>query len=168
LTDSGSGTLIITSIVPGGDFAQTNTCGRSLAAGAECTITVAFKPTAVGRREGSVTITDNAPGSPHVITLTGEGITAPAISLSSASLIFGNQLIGTTSPAQTVALTNSGNATLNITSVAASGDFAQTSNCGTSLAAGASCTIRAASAPSGEGVKTGGVAVTSEARDRVR
>src|SRR2546425_763316 len=167
LTDSGSGTLIITSIVPGGDFAQTNTCGRSLAAGAECTITVAFKPTAVGRREGSLTITDNAPGSPHVITLTGEGITAPAISLSSASLIFGNQLIGTTSPAQTVALTNSGNATLNITSVAASGDFAQTSNCGTSLAVGAGCTISATFTPTAAGLRTGGVAITSDARGSV-
>src|SRR5437879_3529439 len=167
LTDSGSGTLIITSIVPGGDFAQTNTCGRSLAAGAECTITVAFKPTAVGRREGSLTITDNAPGSPHVITLTGEGITAPAISLSSASLIFGNQLIGTTSPAQTVALTNSGNATLNITSVAASGDFAQTNNCGTSLAVGAGCTISATFTPTAASLRTGGVAITSDARGSV-
>ncbi|HLQ32217.1 MAG TPA: choice-of-anchor D domain-containing protein, partial [Chloroflexota bacterium] len=150
-----------------GDFAQTNTCGSSLAPGASCIITAAFTPTAIGTREGSIAVTDNAPGSPHVVSLTGVGILAPVITLSSTSLIFGSRLIGTTSPSQTSTLTNAGTAVLNITSIAASGDFAQTNNCGTSVAVGANCTISASFTPTAAGFRTGGVAITSDARGSV-
>ncbi|PYU12450.1 MAG: hypothetical protein DMG29_14170, partial [Acidobacteria bacterium] len=148
LTNCGTAVLTITSIVASGDFAQTNTCGSSLAPGASCIITIAFTPKAVGRRDGSITITDNAPDSPQSVPLTGSGILAPVITLSSSSLIFGTRLIGTTSLSQTSILTNSGTAVLNIASIAASGDFAQTNNCGTSLAVGTTgCTISAPPPP---------------------
>src|SRR5207302_6330224 len=149
------------------DFVPTDTCGSSLAPGASCIITVAFTPTAVGTREGSIAVTDNAPGSPHVVSLTGVGILAPVITLSSTSLIFGSRLIGTTSPSQTSTLTNSGTAVLNIASIAASGDFAQANNCGSSVAAGASCTISVTFNPTATGFRTGGVAITSDARGSV-
>ncbi len=77
LTNSGGSTLSIASIgitgTNAGDFSQTNTCGPTLAAGANCTITVKFSPTATGARTASVSISDNAPNSPHTVSLTGTG-----------------------------------------------------------------------------------------------
>src|SRR5439155_6165936 len=120
-----------------GDFMQTNTCGTSVAAGANCTISVTFTPTATGIRTGAVTITDNIAGSPQTISLTGtRAAPAPIVSLSATNLSFGNQLLNTTSAAQSVTLSNTGSAALNVTSIAASAQYAQTNTCGTSLAAG--------------------------------
>ncbi|HXM99991.1 MAG TPA: SBBP repeat-containing protein [Candidatus Dormibacteraeota bacterium] len=82
LTNNGNTALAITSIVVTGDFAQTNTCGASVAAGATCAISVTFTPTVIGSRTGTLTITDNASGSPRAVPLTGLGwdftVTAPA------------------------------------------------------------------------------------------
>ena len=69
--------ITISSIVASGDFQQSNTCGASLASGGSCNINVSFHPTATGVRTGSVTVTDNGPGSPRVASLTGVG-TQPA------------------------------------------------------------------------------------------
>ena len=77
LTNSGNATLNITSIVaaanPGanGIFAQTNTCGASLAPGLSCAINLTFTPSAVGSSAGTLTLTDNASNSPQVISLSG-------------------------------------------------------------------------------------------------
>ena len=56
-----------------GDFAQTNTCGVSLAAHRTCGISVTFAPTANGKRTGNLTLTDNAPNSPQVVDSSGKG-----------------------------------------------------------------------------------------------
>ena len=78
LTNTGGGALSIGSIAvtgaQSGDFAQTNTCGVSLAVNASCTISVTFKPTVAAVRSATVAITDNAAGSPQTILLTGTGV----------------------------------------------------------------------------------------------
>jgi hypothetical protein len=74
LTNSGTATLNITSIMASGDYAQTNTCGTSVVAGGNCLINVSFSPTALGTRTGAITITDNAPGSLQSIAISGTGI----------------------------------------------------------------------------------------------
>lgn len=74
LTNSGTATLDVTSIVASGDFVQTNTCGTSLVAGGICSINISFSPTALGARTGTIVITDNAPLTPQSITLSGTGI----------------------------------------------------------------------------------------------
>ena len=71
LTNTGTGTLSISGITAGGNYAQTNTCGISLAAAARCTISIGFSPSGTATQTGAVTITDNAAGSPHVINLVG-------------------------------------------------------------------------------------------------
>jgi hypothetical protein len=81
LTDSGTGAASISSITAGGDFAQTNTCGSSIAAGASCTISVTFTPTASGTRTGTVTITGNAANSPTAIPLSGTGSGGAGVNL---------------------------------------------------------------------------------------
>jgi hypothetical protein len=73
LSNTGNATLNINSIAASGDFSQTSTCGSSVAAGSSCKISVKFTPTAIGTRTGTITITDNAAGSPHIISLTGTG-----------------------------------------------------------------------------------------------
>jgi hypothetical protein len=87
----------------------------------------------------------------------------PPVQLSPTSLIFGTQLVGTASTAQAVTLTNNGTATLSITSITGSANFSQTNNCGSSLAAGASCTINVTFQPQGTGVLTGSITITDSA-----
>jgi Abnormal spindle-like microcephaly-assoc'd, ASPM-SPD-2-Hydin/Beta-propeller repeat len=82
LTNNGNATLNIASIAASGDFSQSNTCGTSVAAGMTCTITVTFTPTTAGNRTGTISVSDDANGSPQTIPLSGTGtdftITAPA------------------------------------------------------------------------------------------
>jgi hypothetical protein len=172
LSNTGNATLSITSIAVAGtnagDFARTNTCGSSVAAGANCTISVTFTPSASGSRTASLSITDNASGSPQAVSLSGTGTsTAPVVSLSATSLSFGNQPYDATSTAQTVTLSNTGNATLSITSIAVTGtnagDFAQTNTCGSSVAAGANCAIAVIFTPSALGTRTASLGVTDNA-----
>lgn len=167
LSFSGSG-ITITGATSG-DFLQTNTCGASVAASSSCTITVTFKPTATGARSAGVSIIDNAAGSPQSIPLSGTG-TAPIVSFGGpVSLNFGNQLVGSTSAAQTVTLTNTGTATLTISGSgisitgANSGDFAETNTCGSSVAAGANCTISITFKPTATGTRNGSLSVTDNA-----
>jgi len=88
ISNNGNASLTISGITASGDFSQTNNC-TTLNAGASCTVNVKFTPTATGTRSGSVTITDTAPGSPHTVTLSGTGTTAPtpdfAVSFTPAS-----------------------------------------------------------------------------------
>ena len=78
LTNTGTGTLDLTSIVASGDFAiaagsKKTACGSTVAAGGDCIITVTFTPTKTGARTGTVTITDNASNSPQSVALSGTG-----------------------------------------------------------------------------------------------
>ena len=142
LISIGSAALNLSSIVFSGEFAQTNDCVSPIAPGATCTITVTFSPTATGPRNGTITVTDDAPGSPHVMYLSGTGTGAePAVAIAPVSLTFGKQVVGPTSAAKPLRLRNTGTATLTISSIAATGDFSQTHTCGSALAAGASCVI---------------------------
>jgi hypothetical protein len=71
--NTGNATLTISGITVSGDFSQTNTCAGSINAGASCTISVTFKPTAGGTRTGAVSIADNSVPSPQTIPLSGAG-----------------------------------------------------------------------------------------------
>jgi Abnormal spindle-like microcephaly-assoc'd, ASPM-SPD-2-Hydin len=73
VTNQGAAAVTFTGMPTAGDFAQTNSCGASLAALASCTISVTFKPTATGRRSGNVPLHDNAINSPQVVNLSGKG-----------------------------------------------------------------------------------------------
>src|ERR1700685_182562 len=55
------------------DFGTLSACGNSLAPGSSCAIGVFFDPTTSGPRTGTLTINDNAPGSPQTVALTGTG-----------------------------------------------------------------------------------------------
>jgi hypothetical protein len=73
VTNTGNAALTFTSIKASGDFAETDTCAIGVSFNTSCTISVTFNPSATGPRAGAITISDNAPGSPQAITLSGQG-----------------------------------------------------------------------------------------------
>jgi hypothetical protein len=150
--------LSVAGIVPSGDFAQTNTCGTSIAAGGRCVITITFKPTVLGARTGTVVITDNSTtGTTQTITLTGTGI-AP-ITVTPASHSFGSVGEGTTSAAYSFTVRNY-QATAAALTISTAAPFAQTNTCGISLAANSTCSISATFSPTTAGAQTGSITVT--------
>jgi beta-propeller repeat-containing protein/centrosomal CEP192-like protein/HYDIN/CFA65/VesB family protein len=162
LRNMGSAALSITSITPSGDFAETNTCGTSVPAAGSCTLSVTFTPTASGTRSGSIVIQDDAAGSPHAITLSGVG-SSPAASLAPASLSFAATLVGGSSAAQTVTLTNTGTVALSISNKQINGDYSQTNNCPASLAAGSNCKFNVTFSPTASGTRSGSLVLTDNA-----
>lgn len=75
LTNTGTAPLTITNIAVSANFAETTTCGATLAAGANCAINVTLAPNTTGSLTGTVTITDNAAGSPQTVSLKGTAVT---------------------------------------------------------------------------------------------
>ncbi|HWY59722.1 MAG TPA: SBBP repeat-containing protein [Terriglobales bacterium] len=159
LRNMSSTALTISSITTSGDFAETDSCGGSVPAAGNCTFSVTFSPSAAGTRTGSIVIQDDAAGSPHLITLNGDGALA-VVSLTPASQAFPATLVGSSSAAQTVTLANTGNAGLSISNIQAAGDYSQTNNCPSTLAAGSGCTFNITFAPTATGMRTGTLTLT--------
>jgi hypothetical protein len=144
LTNTGSGSVTISSITPSGMYNTSTDCDV-LIAGESCTINVSFAPVVIGTTNGAVTILTSAQAGPQTVGLAGGGI-AP-IKVSPASLNFGVVAVGTASHPQVVKLTNQQATAASLTSIAASGDYLQLNNCPASLAAHASCTISVSFVP---------------------
>jgi trimeric autotransporter adhesin len=105
-------------------------------------------------------IADNANGSPQIVALTGMGT---YVSLSTATLHFGAQRVGATSPSKTITVTNEGNFAIAMRSIAIGGadprDFAETNTCGDSLEAKHSCKVSVAFTPTAKGARSAVVLV---------
>jgi hypothetical protein len=113
-------------------FAQTGTCGNSLAAKSSCIIQVTFTPTATVAQSATLTI------GGHTAALSGTG---KFLVVSSSALNFTATVAGPNPTAQTVVVSNKGNTVATNIAVAASDPaFTATSNC-INLASGASCTV---------------------------
>jgi hypothetical protein len=165
LTNSGTVPLAISAISVTGDYAETNTCGSTLAAGAVCTISVTFSASGVGDRSGVLSVQTDASTPPLTVALDGTGLAPPPPSVSSAtltptSLDFGQQIQGTSSSVLQAKLVSSGTAPLVIAGIVASGDFTQTNNCPSVLAPGSNCTISILFTPTIVGARTGNLTVT--------
>jgi hypothetical protein len=173
LKNTGSTSITITNVASSksgndpDDFIALNLCPAKLAAGKSCTILVTF--TADGDNyspSGTLIITDSAAGSPQSVPLSGTVIN-PKASLSTYSLNFGKQKVGTTSAAQTVTLTNTGTTSLSLTTLNLGGDFSfatgTTCTSGESLATGASCLINVAFTPTAKGARLGNVTIKDNA-----
>src|SRR6266403_72175 len=181
VTNNNSATVTFSSIAISGansaDFSKaTDTCSPSVAAGAQCTVSVTFTPSAPATLNEVATLafTDSDVNSPQNVSLTGSGsASAPGAGLAPTTLAFGNPLVTTTTAAQTVTLTNNGTAALTITSIAASGDFAGTSTGATACpispatlpatAGSNTCTISVTFTPTVAGARTGTLSVTDNA-----
>ncbi len=156
LTNTGTATLNISSVTISGDFAiKTNTCGAQVQPGAKCVVTMTFTPTAKGMRTGTLSFTDDAPGSPQTVALTGTGL---SIALSPSPVNYGTVVVGQSST-MAVTVKNVSTATVSLTGFTITGetsDFSITANtCGPSLNAGATCSISVKFAPTVKGARHG-------------
>jgi hypothetical protein len=151
--------IVISKIEVTAGYSLSGNCVGTLPAGGDCELMATFTPTAGGPSNGTVTITDNAPGSPHVINLLGATLT-PTMDLQPLQLSFASQAVGTTSAVQPATLTNTGGAALTISNVAVTADFNESNNCGLSLQAGSSCVINVTFAPTATGARTGTLTVS--------
>jgi hypothetical protein len=164
LKNVGDAAVKIANMGRSGDFYGTQNCPGSLRPGASCTIKVTFTPTSGGTRSGDVIITDNAPGSPQKLPLSGTGSGTGSITLtfSPPSLNFASVIVGTTSRPQTVTVTNVGRVAASFANpfgVTIQGtnwrDFGEQPSCGTSLAPNHSCTVAVTFKPTATGRRTG-------------
>jgi hypothetical protein len=164
VTNSGGSPVTLNGVTLGGtnanQFAQTSTCPASLATATSCTITVTFRPNTTGlTKTATLTVNAAAPATSQTVSLTGT-VLAPSYTVTPTSLTFAAQTVGTTSAAQTITVTNTGAVALGISRITSSTtQFVPTSTCGTSLAAGATCTIDVAFAPSRRGTRTGTLSI---------
>jgi FtsP/CotA-like multicopper oxidase with cupredoxin domain len=131
------------------------TCTGALTAGAgSCTLTFATG--------GARTLTAVYSGDSNFVTSTSAAANQVVsnVSLSTTSLLFGNQIVGTRSASQTVTLSNVGSTTLAINRIVWSANFSDSTNCGPSLAPGRSCRINVVFVPTTTGVLTGTLTIT--------
>ncbi|HEX2910976.1 MAG TPA: choice-of-anchor D domain-containing protein [Chloroflexia bacterium] len=137
----------------------------TLNGGEKTTFSLTFKPLATGARSASLDLSDGTGSGPHHVLLTGNGVGRPVLSLSARSLDFGNQIIGSVSPAQTLTLTNSGTADLSINQLQLTGDNAQdftlsySANLPLTLAPAASTTLNLGFKPITEGVRNASLVI---------
>jgi hypothetical protein len=131
-----------------------------LAAGANCTISVTFHPKAIGTRTASVLIADNGAGGPQTVALKGTGT---YVKLSANGYTFPSTTVGQSST-KTETLTNVGSSPLSIGPISVGGanpsDFSETNNCGSSVAAGATCTLTLTFHPVATGTRSAVVSIS--------
>jgi ASPM-SPD-2-Hydin domain-containing protein/centrosomal CEP192-like protein/NHL repeat-containing protein len=164
LTNFGGSTLNFSGIAASAGFAETSDCPNSLVAGASCTVSVSFAPTAAGPATGSLTLNDDSGnlGASQTVTLVGTGSLPRHLTLSPATLNFCCPTIGDSS-SQAVGVANTSSASAGIAGIAMSGDpslVVQGSTCGSALPAGATCTVTVAFNPAAYGTFTSTLIVT--------
>jgi rhodanese-related sulfurtransferase len=173
--NTGTADLTVTGILLTGDAddfsVKSTTCtDPTLTPGDSCSADIVFKPTTVGGKTGIAAISSNDPDTAVVdVPLSGTGIPTPEpdISVSPASLTFGDVIIGNTST-KTVTVTNAGSAPLNVGTLdVTGGDFSTANdNCSDSaVAVGDNCTVDVVFTPSAEGASTGKLSIPSDDPD---
>jgi len=144
---------------------KTPCAGVTLQPNGKCSLGVSFSPTVAGTVYGSILVTDNGAVTKQVVSLSSTAVWP--VSVSPASINFGNQSVGTSSGAQIVTITNNQGRILNLGTMTASGDFSVTSGgtspCGASLAAATSCTIGVVFTPSQSGGIAGALGISHSA-----
>ena len=167
LSNSGNAELIISQISTFEPFSVTHDCPQILARGTVCNITIRFTSLGLGEFNGTLTIVSNGEGGSGFIPLLARTIAAPRpeIRLSANTMGFGERLLGTTTAAQRVTITNIGNTPATIASLATSNEDFKVAgtSCGTTLLPAATCFADIAMRPAGFGLRVGQFIFTSNA-----
>ena len=180
IANTGNQNVLLTGFAIGGinagDFGiQSNNCPLSpapLAPNLSCQITLAFTPSVVGIRLASFQLTDSSPGSPHRVSVVGEGVPViKTLQLNPTNLSFGTVPVGSTG-SNLVGVYNSGTAPVTFQSFALSGvnaiDFTITENLCTGLGTtmlnpGATCDVYVNFTPSAVGARSASLQIRSDA-----
>jgi hypothetical protein len=94
-----------------------------------------------------------------------DAVAIPGGSVDDANLTFAAQAVSTTSAAQTVTLTSSGSMSLQISSVATTGDFSETNDCPATLTVGATCHVGVSFGPTAIGARNGTLVINDNSPD---
>lgn len=145
------------------DYSQTNDCSTSIAASATCHINITFSPSVTGTR---ITTLNIAAVGGHTYTASVNGsTTASNLVFSPSSFSFSQILVGATSNPTTFTVTNNGTATASISSISVTGtnasEFSETTDCSSTLIAGALCHIVVTFAPKSSGNKTASIQIAT-------
>jgi hypothetical protein len=167
LTNSGNSSVTVNlATVAGNGFGISGlSLPTTLTGGQSLSFNAQFSPTVSGAEAGSITFTDNAPGSPQVVSMVGTGVaTNSSLVANPGSVAFGNVSVGSSSP-QTITLKNNGNTSATISAISATGTgFSATGlSIPLTLAANQSTSFTAQFAPTTVGAVAGSVLITSTA-----
>jgi Abnormal spindle-like microcephaly-assoc'd, ASPM-SPD-2-Hydin len=173
-TSTSATNVTFSNISPTGPFAVSggtcSTTGNGIARNASCTIFVTFTPTGTAASSGTLSITDNATGSPQSVTLSGTTtVPVTTVMVTPVSVTFPAQAENTTSAPMTVTVknTSTGSETLTLSSITPSGPFAVSGGtCSTDaspLPAGSSCTILVTFTPTGTAASNGTLTIADNA-----
>lgn len=126
------------------------------------------EPSPAPKASKSCTTTVTVTPSVSSATLSVSNPAAPGISVVPASIQFGSGAVGLpVSPSQTVRISSTGTASLNLSTPTVQGthasDYSIASSCPSNLAAGASCTISVTFTPGGPGTRTASLSIPSDA-----
>ena len=165
VTNTGNAALTVSQVAVTGDFTETDSCtGLPIAVGSTCSVQVKFLPTATGTRGGILTVYGNVAGGQATATLSGTGTAAGAVVLNPILSSFPATVVGATSVAQNITISNTGAVVVALQAPVVTGDFKMTANtCGSTLAAGVGCTVSVVFAPLAAGSRSGSFSITDDA-----
>jgi hypothetical protein len=173
VSNTGTQSLALTSLALGGaspgQFARTGgTCvpPQTIPVTGSCTAQIVYSPTSAGGAAASLNVSSDG-GSPSV-ALSGTGV-QPIATAAPTSLCFGDVTVGSSAPAQTVTVSNTGTQSLALTSLAlggaSPGQFARTGGtCAPpqSIPVSGSCTAQIAYSPTAAGGASASLNVSSD------
>ena len=168
VTNTGNSNLVITAVsVSGGqasDFKLTApTLPITVVANTSVSFQLIFTPSSRGGRTASLTLTDNAAGSPHSLTLNGSGV-APVVSVGGSSIEFGTRAVSGSTLAKSVAVSNTGDGDLIVSNISVGGtnasDFQLSGSASVTIHPGASANVNVVFKPTTSGLRNGSLIFT--------
>lgn len=166
ISNSGSAGTPLTIGAATAPFSKTGTtCGATLAAGASCTVSLSYAPTADGNYSTgySLPLTWGAAQEAASVGLTG---TVMDSAVSVPSLTFADTPVGVTTTAQTVTVSNPGTATVSVGTPTTAAPYAASYTCGASLAAGQNCLVSVTFTPTAASTQPGTLTIPTGAGDK--
>jgi hypothetical protein len=163
VTNTGTFTLTITSVSVSQNFSESDNCAQPLAPGQACNVQVSFAPEQTGTIQGVLTVYGNLPGGQITASLSGTGLAPGNVQLLPGSLNFGSAVVGTTTSAQNITISNTGGVSINLQPPVATGDFHISANtCGGMLPPNTGCTAAVVFAPTASGTRSGTFSITDD------
>lgn len=173
INNIGTAPLIVSGVTSSnGDFPVFSSCG-TIAAAANCSVSVGFAPSAAGARSGTITVSHNAVGRSSSVNVSGTAtapvVLSPGLLAAPASVAFGPITVGAFSGAQFVTVTSAGNAPLTLNTISVAGShfslLSGSGSCavGVPIAVGSSCTVPLRFQPTAAGAHSGALGIAHNA-----